>query len=177
MFQPKRNKSNATYLPRDPSYGPSQIDHIIVSTRWASTVSDCKVSWGISCQRWGRHYDHGLVCATLATRIKLSKKAPPTYHYNLLSGNADLKTEFDRQVSQNLATRVCDPNDATKSLSRLRESITLAAEEVIPVVKPTPLRKRFVSDRTHQLSAQLLFNVKQHPTQLDNLRAKTTAHI
>ena len=151
MFQPKRNKSNATFLSRDTNYGPSQIDHILVSSRWASSVSDCKVSWGISCQRWGRRYDHGLVCATLTTRVKMGTKTTPIYNYGMMRRNDALKTEFERHVAQNMDETECNVNDASESLSRLRSSMQSAAETVLPVVKPIKLRRRCVSDRTQHL--------------------------
>ena len=52
FFQPKRGKTNITYLPKDPLYKPSQIDYVLMSSRWATSVKDSKVKWGVSCQRW-----------------------------------------------------------------------------------------------------------------------------
>ena len=55
FFQPKRGKTNVTYLSKDPQYKPSQIDYVLMSSRWATSVKDSKVKRGVSCQRWGRH--------------------------------------------------------------------------------------------------------------------------
>ena len=56
LFQPRRHKvspikSNATYLPKDSIYKPSQIDYILVSFRWATAAKNCKVKLGMTCQR------------------------------------------------------------------------------------------------------------------------------
>ena len=75
FFQPKRGKSNVTYMAKDSKYKPSQIDYILISSRWATAITDCKVKWGITCQRWGRHYDHGLVCCRFRSKLHCRKKA------------------------------------------------------------------------------------------------------
>ena len=47
-FQPRRNHSNATYINVQPEKAPSQIDYIIVSSRWSSSARSCSTKWGIS---------------------------------------------------------------------------------------------------------------------------------
>ena len=47
-FQPRRKRSNATYMNVQPDKAPSQIDHILISSRLASSVRSCKVKWGVS---------------------------------------------------------------------------------------------------------------------------------
>ena len=83
MFQPPRGKSNATFLPRDPQYKPTQLDYVIVSSRWATGISDSKVRWGPSIKRWGRRYDHGLISCKFASKIK-SEKPPKRLDYSSL---------------------------------------------------------------------------------------------
>ena len=61
LHQPRRSTTNATYLSKDQRYGPSQIDYVLASCRWATSAHKSRVKWGVSCRRWGRHYDHGLV--------------------------------------------------------------------------------------------------------------------
>ena len=46
LHQPRRGSTNATYLSKDPQYGPSQIDYVMVSCRWATTAHKCCVKWG-----------------------------------------------------------------------------------------------------------------------------------
>ena len=59
-FQPRKNHNNATYMNKHPDKAPSQIDHVIVSSRWASSVRYCEVRWGIPINVYGRKYDHKL---------------------------------------------------------------------------------------------------------------------
>ena len=69
LHQPRRGTTNKTYLSKDPRYGPSQIDYILASCRWMSSAYKSSVKWGVTCQRWGRHYDHGLVSCAWKCRI------------------------------------------------------------------------------------------------------------
>ena len=39
LHQPRRRHTNATFIPRDPRYKPKQLDYIICSARWVSSVS------------------------------------------------------------------------------------------------------------------------------------------
>ena len=50
---------------------PSQIDYIMASRRWSTSAHKTRVKLEVSCQRWGRHYDHELV-ATSLTRLTKS---------------------------------------------------------------------------------------------------------
>ena len=54
---------------RDRRYGPSQIDYILASCRWASSAYKSRVKWGVSRQRWGCKYDHGLVSCDWHCRV------------------------------------------------------------------------------------------------------------
>ena len=74
LHQPRRHATNATYLAKDRRYGPSQIDYILAWCRWATSVHHSRVKWGVSCQRWGRHYDHGLVTCTVEWCRKANAK-------------------------------------------------------------------------------------------------------
>ena len=60
-FQPRKNHSNATYMNKQQGKAPSQIDYVIVSSRWASSVRSSKVTWGIPIMVHGRKFDHGLI--------------------------------------------------------------------------------------------------------------------
>ena len=45
LHQPRRGHKNATFMPRDTRYKPRQIDYILCSKRWASSVSSSCVKW------------------------------------------------------------------------------------------------------------------------------------
>ena len=151
FFQSKRGKSNATYLAKDPRYKPSQIDYILVSSRWATSVKDCKVKWGVSCQRWGRPYDHGLVSCVFASRVKSVVRAATKLDYSILKTSENTRTLFDQNVHANLAALAYNVNNPSESLAHLQKSINDAASSVLPVRKPIPFRKRIVSSRTRML--------------------------
>ena len=96
MFQPPRGKNNATFHPRDPKYNPSQIDYILISSRWATAVRDSKVKWGPSIQRWGRIYDHGLVSCMFTSKVK-SERPQKQLDYTLLK-NEDIRSQYEDTV-------------------------------------------------------------------------------
>ena len=151
FFQPKRGKSNATYLAKDPRYKPSQIDYVLVSSRWATAVRDCKVKWGVACQRWGRHYDHGLVSCFLRSRVKASKKPNKRLDFGTLKTDVNLRSLLEQEVHANLNMQPFNSNSSSESLANLQRSVLAAAESVLPTLKSVPLRKRHVSERTRCL--------------------------
>ena len=79
-------------MPKVKSFSPSQIDYILVSARWSSSVKDCKVKWGISLKRFGRRaaYDHGLVRCLMKTQL-CARKAKPAADYSVLESNVDTR--------------------------------------------------------------------------------------
>ena len=151
FFQPQRGKSNATYIAKDPIYKPSQIDYIVVSTRWASSVVDSKVKWGITCQRWGRHYDHGLVCCILRMRVRGRKVSAKKIDYSTLESDAELRSQYNSKVQSCLENRSVDQSDPAESLRVLQESVSEAANAVLPTRRPVKFRKRHISNHTREL--------------------------
>ena len=155
FFQPAKRKnspsrSNATYLSKDPRYKPSQIDYAIVSKRWATSIKNCKVKWGIACQRWGRHYDHGLIECILKSRICRIKREPAK-DYSVLSSDPGVKASFDQMVNENLTRQEINQFDPAAAYANLCRSINEAAESSLPVKRARPMRKRKVSSRTKEL--------------------------
>jgi len=147
-FSPSR--SNATYLPKDNAYKPSQIDYILISSRWATGIKDCKVKWGLSCQRWGRYYDHGMVVCSFVSKIQ-KVKTSPTRDYSMLKSDPSIQSAFDQAVKTNLDNLEYDTQDPAKSYSAMVTAITEAANSTIPMKKSKPLRKRQVSSQTREL--------------------------
>ena len=103
MFKPPRGKTNATFVPRDPAYKDTQIDFILVSSRWATSVNDSKVKWGPSFMRWGRKYDHGLVNCLFASRLRTSKR-PKHLDYSSLK---DSETRQHFEAVKHSMKRMC----------------------------------------------------------------------
>ena len=153
FFQPRRRKTNATYLAKDPAYKPSQIDYILISSRWATSVRNCQVKWGISCQRWGRKYDHGLVSCTLITRIKMLRKTTAVLDFSLLKADAHMRESFNECVCANLSSEQYDHSSPAESLAALTKSVSSAASSIIPKRSQLSLRRRNTSTRTRDLYA------------------------
>ena len=64
-FRPGNTPSlkSATYISFKVIAKPTQIDHILISTRWRSAVQSCAIRWGFgsAIHRFGFPFDHGLV--------------------------------------------------------------------------------------------------------------------
>ena len=84
MFQPKRNRTNATWINPCTNLKPSQIDHILVCNRWKSWVSSCRVRWGPSRLSYGYKYDHGTVKANFKVKTR-AFNTNRTFNVRLLS--------------------------------------------------------------------------------------------
>ena len=151
LHQPRRHTNNATYLAKDSRYGPSHIDYILASCRWASSAHKSRVKWGVSCQRWGRHYDHGLVSCDWQCRVKSQDQQEKHVDYMLLEKNDLARETFDASVARHMNDFPCDLDNASASLARLTKCVSAAARETLPVKQPKPLRKREVSLRTKLL--------------------------
>ena len=57
-----------------PEKAPSQIDYILVSTRWATGSRSCKTSWGLPITIHGRKYDHALIKLSFKIRLKCDRR-------------------------------------------------------------------------------------------------------
>ena len=148
LHQPRRGLTNATFIPRDPQCKPRQIDYILCSRRWASSVRRSRVRWGVTIQRWGRHFDHGLVECTWKARVIAPKKTHNPDFATLRDSN--IAAKFDGIVSNILSTELTEPECTTAKHDRLTRA-TKEAIKSLPPKKRTPLRKRHVSDQTRQL--------------------------
>ena len=161
MFQPPRRKSNATFIPRDTNYKPSQIDYVLISSRWATSVTDCKVCWGITLQRWGRHYDHGLIKCKFNLRMSTNKSVKKL-DYSALRVDAETRSKYEDAVRLNLLKYDCaaqtSPADA---FEHMRLALTDAANSTLPTRKSTSsLPKQLVSNNTRALYANRQKNFK-----------------
>ena len=78
-FQPRKSNrktrsTKSTWLNFDNRAKPSQIDYMLISNRWKSGVTSCRVKWGPSIRRWGERKDHGAVVARMTTRMRTAHK-------------------------------------------------------------------------------------------------------
>jgi exonuclease III len=63
----------ATYITKSDKTVVSQIDYMLVSTRWLSSVRSCKVVWAQTVERHIRRFDHGMITAVFHLRIAAQK--------------------------------------------------------------------------------------------------------
>ena len=105
----------------------------------------------MSCQRWGRHYDHGLVSCDWQCRVKSHGQQVKHVDYLSLEKNEAAREIFDASVARHMNAFPCDLDNASASLARLTKCVSAAARETLPVKRPKPLRKREVSQRTKML--------------------------
>ena len=151
MFKPLRGKTNAKFVPHDPTFNETQIDYILISSRWATAVTDSKVKWGVSISRWGRKYDHGLVNCLFISRLRTDKR-PKQLDCSALK-DVNTRNCYEDMVKATINEGVHDESDSSSSFRNLLNTVSNAAKATLPVRKPMPLRKRHVSDRTKQLYA------------------------
>ena len=137
-------------MPKDSRYNPLQLDYILTSSRWASSVRQSHVRWGVSIRRWGRRYDHDLVECTWQVRLATKRRIEPTPDYATLKRDPIVAAAYDAALRRGLATVTVEDGDTAGRLRRLCEATAQAASG-LPLVKRRPLRKRVVSANTKLL--------------------------
>ena len=70
-----------------------------------------RVRWGVTIQRWGRHFDHGMVECTWKARVVAPKKTHNPDFAMLRDSN--IAAEFDRIVSTIISSELNDPECTT----------------------------------------------------------------
>ena len=152
IHQPRRGHTNATFMPRDPRYKPQQIDYILCSKRWCTSVRSSRVKWGISIQRWGRKYDHGLVECNWKVKISMPAiKRKPDFAALKDSETAELFNNIVVSELQNYS--ITAPENPTHRLARLNLA-TKKAITSLPTKRRQPTRKRHISNHTRELIAK-----------------------
>ena len=139
MFQPKRNRTNATWINPCTNLKPSQIDHILVCNRWKSWVSSCRVRWGPSRLSYGYKYDHGTVKANFKVKTR-AFNTNRTFNVRLLSDPV-YRESYQRQLKTKLTEDVSIPLDTNGRWLRLKQA---AYESATQCLKPiaNPIRKK-----------------------------------
>ena len=103
------SKLRSWLLPAKRSF--KQLDHILVSQRWMSCVTNCKSDWSPSIHRskWGIREDHALVCSTWKWRLR-SIDPPSGVDYSALA----ISTEtYASRFNDEFARYPVDPEDHT----------------------------------------------------------------
>ena len=76
---------------------------------------------------------------------------PASETCRLSTTGEERRSEFDASVARHMNDLLCDLDNASASLARLTKCVSTAVCETFPVKRPTPLRKREVSQRTKLL--------------------------
>ena len=159
LHQPRRHTNNATYLAKYSRYGPSQIDYILAACIWASSAHTSRIKWGMSCQRRGRHYDHGLVSCDWQCRVK--------------SHGQQVKPDGDRarMPTARLSLFITVSREGVTGLTHYRPSAKLISQLLYSVIKksvdesPPPSTKVQVLNLTCHCPHSLCIAVGgQHPS-------------
>ena len=149
-FQPHRKQSNATYMNIQPEKAPSQIDHVIVSSRWSSAIHDCKVKWGPSIKAYGRKYDHGLISFQFKIKLKCDRRTKRKDFRALKSPEVSLA--HNKSISENFSKSE-RPASTTEQYVRINKVMT-SAQEVLPNVPAQARQKWNSSESTKKLVEQ-----------------------
>ena len=141
--------------------GKKQIDHILVSNRWRSSVTGCKTRWGPSVHRsvTGKRSDHALLECTWKWRLKIVKSEPVPDYSVLQNGQGEDPTKpnkyakkFGQAVQEKLQELEYNEGDGAEAIyDKLCSAITYAAESVLPKRRSKRGIKRKVSNGTKKL--------------------------
>ena len=145
-FRPGKKPSlgSATYIPFKATAKPTQIDHILISTRWRSAVQSCAVRWGPAIHRFGFPFDHGLVTAVMRFKIrKVAVRKEVDKNWKPLGDQRGLQDEFEaayvrarekmqaRKAEASLALAPESQEDKDTQYAGICEAIT-EAKQVLP---------------------------------------------
>ena len=140
-----------------------QLDHILVSNRWRSSVTDCRPDWAPSIHRSisGKRSDHALLSCTWKWRIRMVR-TEPVPDFSVLQAAATDKNgrqtlnphaqAFQQAVTDNLKAAEFNTQGSTAEIyDKLCTAITKAAQDVLPKVKRKKGVRRKVSKATRDL--------------------------
>ena len=136
---------------------PAQIDYILVSKRWKSSVKQCSVSWEPSYHRFGYRYDHGMVRMRWKQRLKrLTPKTEKPDFESFYYGDQHI-ARFDKAVEFYLKQyrvppeyRVHDPSTLAEDYAVMTDAIQAGVDLLLPKDKKRG-KVRTRSERTKAL--------------------------
>jgi hypothetical protein len=139
----------ATYRPKLKTSSPAQLDYVLVSNRWLSSIRSCKVEWRHSIHRFGHLFDHGMVCCELNLKIKAKTHRPPGLNRDWLADEVNAPA-FDEAYKAAKAKTAPGPDSLDGSYARLTSALRDAQATVPPAIT-TKERRRHCSQRTLDL--------------------------
>ena len=101
-FQPEKGSAlgNATYISKTEGHSPTQLDYVLVSNRFKSGVSSCRVRWGPSIHRFGHRFDHGMIQGKFRFRVAAHKPARGSTNWGALAHPVTLSNFNERYESE-----------------------------------------------------------------------------
>ena len=146
-FQPRRRHNNATYQNIQPEKAPSQIDYVLVSSRWSTAIRDCKVKWGLPIKAYGRKYDHAILQFKFQLHLKKDRRSKRVDFRQLSQPNV-------AQLHRNAITAKLGesdrPHSTTEQYKRLNKAL-INAQKSIPTASKKSTRKWETSSTTSAL--------------------------
>lgn len=161
QFQPKGRKvyrdpkgvlhrglGNATYImdkSGESGQAPAQLDYILVSRRWASSVRRCYVRWGPSMlkHKAGQKHDHGMVVAVIRQRVRTPKDRPLRHDFKRLVEEPAIQQEVEEVLRMAaLAEGTLEAAvESAASTEHAYEQLNAAMQEALKAV-PMQAKKR-----------------------------------
>ena len=164
-FQPRRNHNNASFINIQPNVAPSQIDHVLISSRWSSSVRNCKMKWGIAFEAYGRKYDHALVQFKFKIRLRCERKSARKDFSALKSPTIQRAHESCIEESFRSNPRPSSPCDQWGRLTNTLQK----AQSTLPSKRELGTKKWETSEETLQLVKQR----SQNWSRIDNDEKKS----
>ena len=134
----------------DSTQQPAQIDYILCSNRYLSSVKNVQVYWGPSIHRFGHRWDHGLVRATWRFRLARLPKLPDVLDIGAMRRDEECVTVFDERVAavKSVFKHWSPSSSSVEDYDQSLIAISTAMGEVLPTRQPKKGKVRERSART-----------------------------
>ena len=168
-----RRSCLATYHPPNPEFPPTQIDHILINTKWWKSIKDCRAFNTIDIAS-----DHKVVTARFRLSLRATKR-PPNDRCKFNSeklANPDVRATFDLDLSNHFASLL---DEATLPKRSVQEQIQLrsdALDRALIESSHAILGKRQRHNQPHWVSATTISLIdEQEGAKKEHKRLPTSA--
>jgi len=172
-FQPGKGSAlgNATYISKTQGYSPNQLDYVLVSNRFKSGVSSCKVRWGPSIHRFGHRFDHGMVQGTFRFRVAAHQQVKSSSEWGALKDPETLEN-FDRLYEEARGVRESkvdywadfEEEECVVAAAKLHSAISGAVQTAKTAI-PEKSKERTVRRWPRSEATQKLFEARERGLQ------------
>ena len=130
-----------------PDLPPSQIDYILVTTRWSSSTRNCITQWGLPIKAHGKKFDHAIVTMFYKLKFRTMRTSRKKEFKSLLQPQVSQAHEDSLEKELNKSERPNQPDQAWDRFSTAMQK----AQETLPETKPETRRKWETSSNTLKL--------------------------